>query len=188
MKFRTFFATMAMSVSMVGISTVPAMAADAPAAIPAAKQQLIQRLLELWPVEAVGLIMLEGPLEEILRQARSFLQARSTPEDREAALKDINGYIKEFTDQYSPLVLKKGKELTAVTVVPIIAEKMTEDELRQMISILESPVKKKFEGMMPELKKSLGQKLTAEEGPKITPKMEELRTRIANRLKEAVNR
>ncbi len=155
---------------------------------PKTKQQLVQRLLELWPVDAiVGLSMLRTPIEESMRQSRSLLQARTTPEKRDAALKDIEGYVQEFGEKYGKVVLEKGKKILPTTVEPILMEKMTEEELRQMIAILESPAKKKFESLGPEMQKAFGEKLAATEGKEIKEKMEELQQKIGKRLKEAVN-
>ena len=161
--------------------------AQAEASAPKTKQQLIQRLLELWHVEAVGVTMLREPIDNSLRQARAALQARTTPEKRDAALKDIEGYAKELLEKLLPQVLDKAKQLTQTTVVPILSEKMTEDDLRQMISILESPAKTKFEALIPEMQKALGTKLGEDQGKEVKPKMEELQQRIGKRMREAID-
>ena len=161
--------------------------AQAEASAPKTKQQLIQRLLELWHVEAVGVTMLREPVDNALRQARAALQARTTPEKRDEALKDIEGYSKDLLEKLMPKVISKAKELTQTTVVPILSEKMTEEELRQMIAILESPAKTKFETLIPEMQRALGKKLGEEQGKEIKPQMEELQQRIGKRMREAID-
>lgn len=161
--------------------------AQTEASAPKTKQQLIQRLLELWHVEAVGVTMLREPVDNALRQARAALQARTTPEKRDEALKDIEGYAKELLEKLMPQVVGKAKELTKTTVVPILSEKMTEEELRQMIAILESPAKTKFEALIPEMQRALGKKLGEEQGKEIKPQMEELQQRIGKRMHEAID-
>jgi len=161
--------------------------AQTEASAPKTKQQLIQRLLELWHVEAVGVTMLREPVDNALRQARAALQARTTPEKRDEALKDIEGYAKELLEKLMPQVVGKAKELTKTTVVPILSEKMTEEELRQMIAILESPAKTKFEALIPEMQRALGKKLGEEQGKEIKPQMEELQQRIGKRMREAID-
>ena len=131
--------------------------------------------------------MLREPIDNSLRQARAALQARTTPEKRDAALKDIEGYAKELLEKLLPQVLDKAKQLTQTTVVPILSEKMTEDDLRQMISILESPAKTKFEALIPEMQKALGTKLGEDQGKEVKPKMEELQQRIGKRMREAID-
>ena len=161
--------------------------AQTEASAPKTKQQLIQRLLELWHVEAVGVTMLREPVDNALRQARAALQARTTPEKRDEALKDIEGYAKELLEKLMPQVVGKAKELTKTTVVPILSEKMTEEELRQMIASLESPAKTKFEALIPEMQRALGKKLGEEQGKEIKPQMEELQQRIGKRMREAID-
>ena len=161
--------------------------AQTEASAPKTKQQLIQRLLELWHVEAVGVTMLREPVDNALRQARAAWQARTTPEKRDEALKDIEGYAKELLEKLMPQVVGKAKELTKTTVVPILSEKMTEEELRQMIAILESPAKTKFEALIPEMQRALGKKLGEEQGKEIKPQMEELQQRIGKRMREAID-
>lgn len=161
--------------------------AQTEASAPKTKQQLIQRLLELWHVEAVGVTMLREPIDNALRQARAALQARTTPEKRDEALKDIEGYSKELFEKLLPKVIDKAKELSKTTVVPILSEKMTEEELRQMIVILESPAKSKFESLIPEMQKALGKKLGDDQGKEIKPQMEELQQRIGKRMREAID-
>jgi regulator of PEP synthase PpsR (kinase-PPPase family) len=131
--------------------------------------------------------MLREPVDNALRQARAALQARTTPEKRDEALKDIDGYGKDLLEKLLPQVISKAKELTQTTVVPILSEKMTEDDLRQMISILESPAKTKFEALIPEMQKALGKKLGEEQGKEIKPQMEELQQRIGKRMREAID-
>lgn len=161
--------------------------AQTEASAPKTKQQLIQRLLELWHVEAVGITMLREPVDNALRQARAALQARTTPEKRDEALKDIEGYAKELLEKLMPQVVGKAKELTKTTVVPILSEKMTEEDLRQMIAILESPAKTKFEALIPEMQKALGTKLGEDQGKEIKPQMEALQQRIGKRMREAID-
>lgn len=67
--------------------------AQAESSAPKTKQQLVQRLMELWHVEAVGVTMLREPIENALRQSRAALQARTTPEKRDEALKDIENIV-----------------------------------------------------------------------------------------------
>jgi len=157
------------------------------ASVTKTKQQLIQRLLELWHVEAVGVTMLRAPVEDAIRQANAVMQARATPEKKLEAMKDIEGYSKELLEKLLPNVLEKAKKLTQTTIVPILSEKLTEEELRQLITILESPVKAKFEALVPELQAALGNKLGEEQGKEIKPQMEEYQLRVGKRVREAVN-
>lgn len=179
---------LALSLSALGAlsaqATVPA--ATNQVAPAQTKEQLVQHLLQLWHVESVGLTMLRAPVEESLRQSRSLLQGRVSSETQAQAMKDIEAYAQEFMNKEAPGVLDRSKKLIPTTVTPILMAKFTEEELLQIIALLESPVKAKFEALVPELQKALGQKMALDEGPEIKPKMEALQTRIGLRLRAAV--
>ncbi|MBK7051239.1 MAG: DUF2059 domain-containing protein [Rhodoferax sp.] len=149
------------------------------------KNQLIQRLLQLWPLESVGMAMLRRPIDDSLRKAEVVLQGRVAPERRDSALKDISAETQKFYDETVPMVRETSNKLVQSTVVPILAEKFTEAELRQIIAMFEAPVKAKFEAVTPEIQKALGKKIAAEMAPTITPKMEALQQKIGERLKAA---
>lgn len=183
-----FSLALALSLNALGAACAQAAASAAitQAAPAQTKEQLVQHLLKLWHVESVGLTMLRVPIEESLRQSRSLLQGRTSSEKQAEAMKDIEAYAQEFMDKAAPGVLERSRKLVPTTVTPILMAKFTEDELRQIIAMLESPVKAKFEALVPELQKALGQKMAADEGPQIKPRMEELQTRIGLRLRAAV--
>ncbi|HYD79553.1 MAG TPA: DUF2059 domain-containing protein [Paucimonas sp.] len=162
--------------------------ASAPASAPItpAKQELVQRLLKLWHVETLGQSMLQEPVADAVNQARAMLQGRATPEKRDAALREIAADAKKFLEDSAPIVTGSAQKLIPSTVAPLLAERFSEDELRQIIAMLESPVKRKFEALAPELQKSLGEKIAADTRPVIDPKLQELQQRIGMRLRSAV--
>ncbi len=156
------------------------------AAIPPAKQELVDRVLQLWHPETIGESMLQAPVGDAVQQARVVLQGRVAPEKRDAALKEIMADARQFMDSNRPVTQASAQKLVGTTVAPLLAERFTEEELRQIIAILESPVKKKFEGMLPELQKKLGEGVAADTRAVIDPKLQELQQRIGTRLRSAV--
>ncbi|WP_426170096.1 DUF2059 domain-containing protein [Pseudoduganella sp. R-34] len=157
------------------------------APVPAAKQELVNRVLQLWHPETIGESMLQAPVGDAVQQARAVLQGRVSPEKRDAALKEIVADARQFMDENKPLAQASAQKLVGTTVAPMLAERFTEDELRQIITILESPVKKKFEGMVPELQKKLGEGVAADTRAVMDPKLQELQQRIGMRLRSAVS-
>lgn len=149
------------------------------------KDQLIQRLLQLWPVDNIGIALLRGPVDQALGKAEVVLQGRVPPERREAAMKDIAADTQKFYDENIPIIRETSKKLAQSTVAPILAEKFNETELKQIITMLESPVKAKFESVTPEIQKAVAKKVAADLGGTITPKMEELQKKIGERLRVA---
>lgn len=156
------------------------------ATVTPAKQELMQRLMQLWHVEAIGDTMLQQPVTDALQQARAVLQSRVPAERQDAAMRDVAADAQKFLDEARPLVRSSTQKLIPSTVMPLLAERFTEDELRQIIKMLESPVKRKFEAMLPELQKALGQKIAADTGPLIDPKIQEMKQSIGLRLRTAV--
>jgi hypothetical protein len=157
------------------------------APVPAAKQELVNRVLQLWHPETIGESMLQAPVGDAVQQARAVLQGRVSPEKRDAALKEIVSDARQFMEENKPLAQASAQKLVGTTVAPLLAERFSEEELRQIITILESPVKKKFEAMVPELQKKLGEGVAADTRAVMDPKLQELQQRIGMRLRSAVS-
>ena len=64
----------------------------------------------------------------------------------------------------------------------MLEEKFTEDELRQVISVMENPAWIKFQQMGPDMQKPLMEKLIADSRAQIEPKIKALEQSIAKRL------
>jgi hypothetical protein len=169
-----------------GPALAAASAPVAASAIPPAKQALIDRMLSLWHMDSIGQSMLQAPVSDAVAQARAMLQGRASADRRDAAMTEIVGEAQKFMDEATPTVRASAQKLIPSKVAPLLAERFTEDELRQMVAILESPVKQKFEKMLPELQKSLGEGVAADTGPVINPKLQDLKQRIGLRLRSAV--
>jgi uncharacterized protein len=150
------------------------------------KQQLVDRVLQLWHLETFGESMLQEPVAEAVQQARAMLQGRAAADKRDAAMNDITTDAKKFLDDASPLVRTSTQKLAPTTVGPLLASRFNEEELRQIIAILESPVKSKFEAMLPEMHKALGEKVASDTRPVIDPKLQDLKQRIGMRLRTAI--
>lgn len=180
-------ALLALSVHAMAADAKPATAAaTVSASIPPAKQELIDRILKVWHVEVIGQTMLQEPVANAVNQARAVLQGRAAPEKRDAAMKDITAEAKKFLDENTPVVTGNAQKLIPTTVAPLLAERFTEDELRQILAMLESPVKKKFEAFVPDVQKAMGEKLAAEMKAQINPKLDTLQEHIGMRLRTAV--
>ena len=161
-------------------------ARPAAAAVSPEKQALVARVLAKIPMENVGLAMLQAPVAESLRQARSLLQGRTTPEKQDAAMKEINGEAAKFMEDAGPLVRARTNVEIGALIAPLLAQRFTEEELRQLVALLESPVKAKFEALVPEIQKTLGEKVSADLKEQINPKLADLQQRIGLRMRSAI--
>lgn len=150
------------------------------------KQALVQRVLAKMPMENVGLGMLQAPVAESLRQARALLQGRVTPDKQDAAMKDISAEATKFLEAEAPVVRASTKAVVASAIAPLLAQRFSEDELKQLVALLESPVKAKFEALVPEIQQTLGEGVAKANQAEVNPKLADLQQRIGMRLRSAV--
>jgi len=61
------------------------------------------------------------------------------------------------------------------------------DELKQLITIIESPINRKYQALGGEMQKALAEKLVAELRPSIEPKLRALQQTVAGRLAPAAS-
>ena len=75
--------------------------------------------------------------------------------------------------------------MVQTSVAPLLAQKFSVDELKQLAEILESPVLAKFETLVPEMKRAVGENVARANQAQIQPKMTELQNRVGLRLRAA---
>jgi hypothetical protein len=149
-----------------------------------AKQELITRILasQQAAIEQTAQAIVERPAIQMQQQAGMALQTRVAPEKREAAAKSIQADLKKYIDEVGPMVRAQAVKLGPSTVGAMLEEKFTEDELKQLVAIIESPVNKKFAQMGGEFQKALGEKLVAQTQASVGPKVKALEQSIGGHL------
>jgi uncharacterized protein len=149
-----------------------------------AKKELIQKILLVQQpgIEGMGQQLAEQPAARLMQQAGSALQQRVPADKREAVGKEIQADVKKYTDEAVPFVRERAMKLAPSTVGALLEERFTEDELRQILAVLESPINRKFQALGPEMQRSLGEKLVADTRPTIEPKIQALERTVARRL------
>ena len=149
-----------------------------------AKKELVARILVLQQpaIEQTAQALVERPAMQMQQQAILALQARVAPEKREAVAKNIQADLKKYVDDVGPGARQQAVKLAPTTIGTLLEEKFTEDELKQLIAIIESPVNKKFTQMGGEFQKALGEKLVAQTQGTIGPKVKALEQAIAGHL------
>ncbi len=186
LKALTLAAAVAAGLALVGPAqaqtATPAAAAPA-ASNGAAKKELVARVLKLQQpgVEAMARQLAEQPAVQLMQQASQALQ-RVPTERREALARDIEADLRQYVEDATPLVRDNAVRLAPLTIGPLLEERFTEDELRQVIALLESPVNRKFQQLGPEMQKALGEKLIAETRGDIEGKVRALDQSVAKRL------
>lgn len=149
------------------------------------KQKLIDRVLTLWHVEDTVLMMVQRPAARALEQSRVVLQGRVAASKQEATLRDVATDVQKYIDEATPVARASATKLKAPTLGPLLAQNFTDDELKQLIALLESPVRKKFEQLAPQLEKTFGEKVAADAAPTIDPKLKVMTETVGLKLRAA---
>ncbi len=149
-----------------------------------AKKELAARIVKLQMpgIEGLARSLAEQPAVALLERAGQILPARVPPDRQEAVGKEIQADVKRFVDEAVPIVRDRAVKLAPTTIGAVLEEKFTEDELRQVVSIMENPAWIKFQQIGPDMQKPLMEKLIADSRPQIEPKIKALEQSIARRL------
>jgi uncharacterized protein len=180
---------MACAVGLVQAQT----AAQAPAATPApaaspapaspAKKELAARVLTLMKpaVETLGLQLAQQPALQIQQRASLALQGVAA-DRREVLGREIEADLRKYFDEAGPLVRDRAVKLGPTTIGPMLEDRFSEDELRQIIAMLESPLNRRFQQTFPEMQRALAEKLVAEMRGDIETRARALEQTVGRRL------
>lgn len=148
-----------------------------------AKKELVARLLKLEQpgVEMLARNMLQAPVGKLMQGAAGAIQ-QLPAEKREAAGKAIEADVKKFVEENDPYIRDKAVKLAPAAIGPMLEEKLTEDELRQVLTWLESPVSKKFGQLNGDMQKAISDKLLAENGSLMDERFRALQQSIGKTL------
>lgn len=112
--------------------------------------------------------------------------AQAVPEDkREATAKQIDAEIRKYLDTAMPVLRNTTIKLSQSVIGPMFEERFTEDELKQLVTMLDSPVLKKYQGLLPEMSNALVEKVVQEARPQVDPKLQAAQQNIRKILDTA---
>lgn len=165
-----------------------ALAAVASASVQAqstpAKKELVARIIKIQQPAidnlARGLVM--EPLGPLMETAEIALQQRVAADKRDAVAKELQADARKYADETTALVRDRAIKLAPTTIGPMLEEKFTEDELKQVVAFLESPVVAKFQAAGGEVQRALVEKVVAETRGQVEPRFRQLETTMAKRL------
>jgi hypothetical protein len=158
-----------------------------PAPASPAKKELVQKLVTLQQSGFEGLArsLAEQSIAQLAQQAGAVLQSRVAPEQREALAKDVQAEFVKYGDDVGPLLRDRVIKLAPGVVGPVLEEKLSEDELKQVVAALESPGFRKYMQLTPELQRALGQKLVADTQAQVEPKLKALEQIVTKKFSAA---
>lgn len=148
------------------------------------KKDLVARILVLQQpaIEQTAQMLVERPALQLQQQAGVALQTRVAPEKREAVAKQVQQDLKQYVDEVSPLVRQQAVKLAPSTIGTLLDDRFTEEELKQLIAIIESPLNRRYMQMGGEFQKALGEKLVTQTQSLVMPKVSALEQVIAKDL------
>jgi hypothetical protein len=148
------------------------------------KAALVKQLLDVQrpAVEGMARLLVNDSVAPIMQAGGEYLQTRVPAEKRETLGKAAEGEIQKYVQEAFPIVRDRAVQLAPSTVGPLLEQNFSEDELRQLIAWLGSPLNKKFSELNPQLGSALTQKLVADVRPTIDPKLQALNVSVAKAL------
>lgn len=161
--------------------------AQTTAVVSPARKELVQKVLTLQQpgFEGIARSVVERPALQLMQAAGQALQQQVPPERREAAGRSIEADIKKFVEESVPVMRDRAIKLAPSTFGAVLEEKFSEDELKQLIAWLDSPLNKKFQQTLPEVQNGFVQKLVADAAPVLDPKLQALQQKIRSTLTTA---
>jgi hypothetical protein len=121
----------------------------------------------------------------LLQQAGQVIQQRVPAEKREATFKDLQTDARKYVDETYPKVRDQVATLPSTTIGPLLEERMTEAELRQVLAVYESAAFRKYQGLAGDMEKALMEKLAPQARPLVETNARALQQTMARRLDAA---
>jgi hypothetical protein len=147
------------------------------------KKELAARVLQAQQVgiENVARALAGQTAQRVMQSAGQAIE-RLAADKREAAARDVQAEVKKFYDELEPMLRKRAVELAPAVVGTAYEERFTEDELKQVLAWLESPVSAKFSQLDRDLGSALAEKVVAETRSTVEVRMKALDAALVKRL------
>lgn len=149
-----------------------------------AKKELVARILKIQQpgIETMARELAKQPAGELMAGAVDYLQEHVPADKRETIAKGLQQDADRYMNETYPIVRDRALRLAPTTVGPLLEEKFTEEELKQVVAMMESPVYLKFQGLGGEMQRVLVNKLVPDLKPEVAPKLRALDEAFAKRL------
>jgi hypothetical protein len=169
---------LAAALAAASVVTVQAQTPPSPA-----KKELIARVLKLQQpdLENTARALTEQPAMQMWQQAGQVLQ-RLPAERRDAVAQDIQADLRKYVEETTPIVRERAIRLAPTTIGTVLDERLSEDELRQIVAMLESPTVTKYRGLFPDMQRALSEKLLGDVRGEVEPRLRAAQQTVAQRL------
>ncbi len=175
--------------SLMAAALCAAFVAQAQAPATPAKKDLVARILKQQQpgIENIARTLVEQPAIELMGNAAGALPSRVAKDKQEAVAKEIQADVQKYLAEAVPLAQARAVKIAPASIGAMLEEKFSEEELKQLVGIVESPVYSRFQRMGDEMQKALADKLVADTRGTIEPKVRALEQTVAKRLGVPLN-
>lgn len=151
------------------------------------KKDLIQRLQVITQpeIDVMAQQIATQPASQLIGMSQQILANQVPADKREAAAKQIEAALKKYADEAVPLVKAAANKASPGIYSALLDEKFTEAELRQLVTFLESPVRKKWQLAVPELQNELVRSVIDSAKDQVDPKLNAAQQTITKVLETA---
>lgn len=148
------------------------------------KQELVQQVIQIQQpsIEALARGVAEDPAVQISQIAQQILQTQVAEDKRESVAKSVRAEIQKYVNEATPLVRDRAIKLAPSTIGPLLESNFNEDELKQLIAWLQSPVNKKYGDLAGQMQNSLLEKVVADSRGQVDPKVATMEKNVGKLL------
>lgn len=148
------------------------------------KAAMVKQFIDLQRpgIEALARGLVEQSSAPIAQAGSQYLQTQVPAEKREAAAKAADAELKKYFDEAYPIVRDRAVALAPDALGPILRDNFSDEELRQLLAWISSPLSKKYQELNPKMQTALTEKLVAETRASVEPKMRALDANVAKAL------
>ncbi|MEO8080796.1 MAG: hypothetical protein ABI641_09715 [Caldimonas sp.] len=144
------------------------------------KKELVHRVLQAQQaeIETLSKSVVERPAAQMMQQAAIVLQRQVPADKREGMGRAIEADVKKYVDEAYPLVRERALKIAPTTIGTVLEEKMSEEDLKQLVAWLESGANKRYQALGADMRNAFIQQLLSEIRPLLDPKVQALDSRI----------
>ena len=137
------------SLIIIAIAAACAGAQAQPASASPAKKELIAKILKMQQpgIEAMSRNLLERSASDLLARVAPAVVQRVPEDKHDAVAKEIEADARKYVNDLAPVLRSQAVRLGPSTVGAFLDEKFTEEELKQVAAMIESPVYAKFQSL-----------------------------------------
>lgn len=161
--------------------------ASAASPVSPAKKALVARVLQIQQasIENIGATMAQQSVAPLVQQLGPAIQQRVPAERRQAVAEGAQADLRKYLAEMEPLLRSAAVKAAPGALGGMLEERFSEDDLKALIGILESPVQRKYAQMNAELGQALAQKVAADARVQVDAKLAALQQGLTKRLADA---